>query len=35
MVFISSRFGDTVLLGVSSCLISFIGSSAKSLNIVV
>jgi len=35
MAFISSRSKDTVLLGVSNCLISFIGSSAKSLNIVI
>ena len=34
IAFISSRSGDTVLLGVSSCIVSFIGS-AKSLNIVV
>jgi len=35
MVFISSRSRDTILLGVSSCLMSFIGGSAKSLNIVI
>ena len=31
-MFISSRSGDTVLLGVSNCSISFIGRSAKSFD---
>ena len=34
-VFVSGRSGDTVLLGVSSCLVSFIGSSAKSFDVVI
>ena len=28
-MFVSSRSGDTVLLGVGNCLVSFIGGSAK------
>ena len=35
MAFVSGRSGDTVLLGVGSCSISFVGSSAESFNIVV
>jgi len=35
MVFISSRSRDTVLPEVGSYLISFIGGSAESLNIVI
>jgi hypothetical protein len=34
-VFVSSRSRDTVLLGVGNCLISFIGSSAKSFDLGV
>ena len=32
LVFVSSKSGDTVLLRVSNCSISFIGSSAKLIN---
>jgi hypothetical protein len=35
VVFIFSRSGDTILLGVSNYLISFIGSSTKSFNLGV
>jgi hypothetical protein len=35
VVFVSSRSGDTILLGVGNCLISFIGSSAKLFNLGV
>ena len=35
MVFVSGRSGDTILLGVGSCLMFFIGGSTKLLNIVV
>jgi len=35
MAFISGRSGDTILLGVGSCSISFIGSFTESFNIVV
>ena len=34
-MFISGRSRDTILLGVGNCLISFIGSSAKSFNLGV
>ena len=34
-MFVSSRFRDTVLLGVSNCLISFIGRSAESFDLGV
>ena len=34
-MFVSSRSGDTVLLGVGNCLISFIGSFAKLFNLGV
>ena len=34
-MFISSRSGNTILLGVGNYLISFIGSSAKSFNLGV
>jgi len=35
MVFVFSRFRDTVLLGVGNCLISFIGGSTESFNLGV
>ena len=34
-MFVSSRSGDTVLLGVGNCLVSFIGGSAESFNLGV
>jgi hypothetical protein len=34
-VFVSSRSGDTVLLGVGNCLVSFVGGSAKLFNLGV
>jgi hypothetical protein len=34
-VFVSGRSGDTVLLGVSNCLVSFIGGSAELFNLGV
>jgi len=34
-VFVFNRFGDTVLLGVGNCLISFVGVSAESFNLGV
>ena len=34
-MFISSRSGDTVLLGVGNCLVSFVGGSAKSFDLGV
>ena len=34
-MFISNRSRDTVLLGVSNCLVSFIGGSAKSFDLGV
>ena len=34
-MFVSSRSGDTVLLGVGNCLISFVGRSTKSFNLGV
>ena len=34
-MFVSSRSGDTVLLGVSNCLVSFIGGSTKSFDLGV
>jgi hypothetical protein len=35
MVFISSRSGDTILLGVGNYLISFIGGSTELFNLGV
>ena len=34
-MFVSSRSGDTVLLGVGNCLISFVGRSAESFDLGV
>ena len=35
IVFVSGRFGDTVLLGVGSCLISFVGGFTELFNLGV
>ena len=34
-MFVSSRSGDTVLLGVGNCLVSFVGGSAESFDLGV
>jgi len=35
VAFVSGRSGDTILLGIGSCLMSFVGSSAELFNVVV